>query len=166
MRFGFGILLSLGISVTAWAAPWDEVPIAQDDSAAHTRQDSISMQRGVRPGALKTIDTLGLTPFAQNLGSVSALAMSQDGTLYAADQKTGRIWVLSGRGADGAMDIKRPLPHTFDASTGLSFIDQTLYIADNLAVWALDLKQNTPPRQLASLANAQSQGEHLSLIHI
>ena len=160
MRFGFGILLSLGISVTAWAAPWDEVPIARGDSAAHTRQDSISMQRGVRPGALKTIDTLGLTPFAQNLGSVSALAMSQDGTLYAADQKTGRIWVLSDRGADGAMDIKRPLSHTFDAPTGLSFIDQTLYIADNRAVWALDLKQNTPPRQLASLANAQSQGEH------
>ena len=160
MRFGFGILLSLGISATAWAAPWDEVAIAQGESAGHARQNAVSMQRGVRADALKTIDTLSLTPFAQGLGSISALAISQDGALYAADQKTGRIWVMSDRGADGSMDIKRPLTHTFNEPTGLSFIDHTLYVADKRAVWALDLEQNTPPRQLASLANAQSQGEH------
>ena len=119
------------------------------------------MQRGGTSSALQTVDGLSLFEFAKNLGKISAMAMSENGMLYTADEKTGRIWTLTDRGQDGALDMRRPLPQTFNRPSGLAVIGKTLYIADKQAIWAHE--PNAAPRILAPLNKAQSQGK-VSLI--
>ena len=159
MRFGLGFLLSLGLGSFALAAPWDEVSIVTQASAS-VRASPLSMQRGATSDTLRTVKTLRLAPFAKSLGKISAMTLSERGTIFTADVKTGRIWALNDRGQDGSVDIRRPLPQTFHNPTGLAMIGDILYVADKRAVWALDIEQNAPPRLVASLANAKSIGEH------
>ena len=160
MRFGLALCLTLVIGLTANAAPWDIVPTASKD-AAQTTSPKLSMQRGGASSTLQTVEGLSLFEFAKNLGKVSAMAMSEDGTLYTADEKTGRIWVLTDRRQDGALDMRRPLPQTFNTPSGLAVIGKTLYVADKQAIWALE--PNAEPRILAPLNKAQNQGK-VSLI--
>ena len=163
MRFGLVTLLSLGVCASAIATPWDIVPVETSSQTAESKaaisSHTITMQRGGSSETLKTIDTLTLAPFAKNLGKISALTLAADGTIYAADRKTGRIWSLQDRGGDGAMDIKRPLPQTFQTPTALAIIDETLHVVDKRAVWAQELSNQDPPRLIASLANTQKLGD-------
>jgi len=162
MRFGLAFILSIGVCASAIAAPWDIVHVETSSqpteiNAAISLQ-TVTMQRGGSSETLRTLETLTLTPFAKNLGKISALTLAADGTIYAADRKTGRIWSLQDRGSDGAMDIKRPLPQTFQNPTALAFIDETLYVADKRAVWAKELSYQEQPRLVASLKNTQNLG--------
>lgn len=155
MRFGLALCLTLAIGVTANAAPWDIVPTSKAGTSQSV-SPKLSMQRGGSSNALQTVDGLSLAQFAKSLGKISAMAVSETGTVYTADYKTGRIWVLSDRGQDGSLDMRRPLPQTFNNPTGLAVIGETLYVADKQAVWALE--PNAEPRILAPLSNSQSQG--------
>lgn len=157
MRFGLTLLFSLGVGSLALAAPWDSVTLTPAAETFSPRSP-LSMQRGGSSDTLSTIKGLNLTQFAKSLGKVSAIALAANGTLYAADKATGRIWVLSDRGYDGTLDIRRPLPKLFDAPSGLAVIEDTLYIADRQAIWAIEA--GSDPKVLAPLTNVQSQGHH------
>ena len=157
MRF----VLSLGIftllSSTSWAAPWDIVPLASDDNVRAVSAVSVQKQRGGSSNNLNTLSELDLSQSTHGLGKVSAITISPDGTLYTADKNSGRIWSLADRRQDGKIDLRRPLPFTFQSPTGLAVIGDTLYVADTYAVWAI--KPGQIPQELASLRSANSSGK-------
>ena len=147
------------IGLTANATPWDIVPVITDGAnpnSVRPQSPQLSMQRGGSSDQLQTIESLSLTQYAKNLGKISALAASEDGTLYAADYKTGRVWILSDRGQDGSLDMRRPMAQTFNNPTGLAIIGETLYVADRQAIWAIE--PGSQARMLAPLSNIKSQG--------
>lgn len=157
MRFVLSITLFALLSSPSFAAPWDIVPLK--DAKATPSQAAlrpVQMQRGGSSNTLKTIKGLQLNIAATGLGDISAMARSEDGTLYTADRNSGRIWALHDRRQDGEIDIRRPLPFTFDAPSGLALIQDAIYVADRNAVWVIDAGQE--PRQLASLAQSGSTG--------
>jgi len=154
MRFVFGITLAIYLNSPANAAPWDIVSIGDETTPAIR---PIQMQRGGSSETLQTIKGLTLSIAMKNLGNISAMAIGDNGTLYVADRKSGRIWALPDRGMDGKIDQRRPLPMRFDSPNGLAVIDKTLYVADRQAIWKLTSGQDAT--QLASLANAKSTGE-------
>jgi len=146
------------------AAPWDKVPLAQD-AAKIAAPQTIRLQRGGTPDSLETLDSLTLTTVATGLGEISALTIRDNGTLLAADKKSGRIWSLPDRNKDGKIDLRRPLSHSFDAPTGLALYEDKVYVADKNAIWVIE--GQTAPRQLASLQNAKSSGgPHPLLINV
>lgn len=155
MRFGLALCLTFAIGLTANAAPWDSVPVSTPSSET-VQSPQLSMQRGGTSDKLRTLEGLALSEFATSLGTISALAVSDTGTLYAADYKTGRIWVLTDRGGDGTLDMRRPMARAFNHPTGLAVIGETLYVADAQAIWVLH--PETEPHILAPLSNINSQG--------
>lgn len=157
MRFVLTISLFALLSYDSYAAPWDIVPLKDAHQAAsHSPLRPVHMQRGGSSNELQTLKGLALNIAATGLGDISAMALGAHGTLYTADRKSGRIWVLPDRRQDGAIDLRRPLPFTFDAPSGLTVIGETIYIADRNAVWAI--KSGQEPQQLASLQRANSAG--------
>jgi len=153
MRFVLSLSLFALLSIPASAAPWDIVPLADSgNTPAPTR--SVQMQHSGSAKTLKTIDTLDLEILASGLGSISALALGDDGTLFTTDQKSGRIWALTDRGQDGSIDLRRPLPFIFESPTGLAVIGSTFYVADQNAVWVIEKGQQ--PKELASLKHANA----------
>ena len=162
MRFVLTIGLFALLSFDSFAAPWDVVPLK--DAPASASQPSqraalnqrVRMQRGGSSNELRTIKGLALNIAATGLGDISALARGADSTLYAADRKSGRIWALTDRGQDGKIDLRRPLPFTFDRPSGLAVIEETVYVADRNAVWVI--APGKDPEQLANLKQANSTG--------
>ena len=157
MRF----VLTLGIfallSSQAVATPWDVVPMANEASPRSASAMTVSKQRGGTATTLQTLPELELSVSAVGLGQISALALSEDGTLYSADKKSGRIWALSDRRQDGKIDLRRPMPFTFNQPTGLAVIGGTLFVADRTAVWTIE--RGEAPKELASLRSANSGGQ-------
>ena len=162
MRFvlNFGLIALLGTSASA--APWDIVPLAEMQNQTQSPQRPVQIQRGGSSNTLTTIKGLELNIAATGLGEISAMALGKDGSLFTADAKTGRLWALTDRGQDGTIDMRRPLPLTFKAPTGLSVMGSTLYVADQNAVWAVEAGKT--PRELASLKQANSTGKPHLLI--
>ena len=162
MRFVPTALLAIGMAlITAQsgaAKPWAPVPLNPAKSKAAPYDVKVA-KGAARADSLATLSALELTPFAKSLGEISALALGEAGTLYAADKESGRIWELKDRGADGTLDQRRPLPARFDGLTGLAVIGETLYIADRQAIWALE-GGAAAPRQIAGLSHVQSSGNH------
>lgn len=95
-------------------------------------------------------------PFAQQLGQISALARDESGRLYAADQRGGRILILTDRNLDGRLDTQRSLPHRFDTPSGIAATAQGLFIADRAGVWSISA--DGTPRLLAALSQSRSIG--------
>ena len=155
MRFVLYASFIALLSSESVAAPWDKVPLAQD-AAQIAAPQKIRLQRGGTPDSLETLDSLTLTTAATGLGEISALTIRDNGTLLAADKKSGRIWSLPDRNKDGKIDLRRPLSHSFDAPTGLTAYEDKIYVADKNAIWVIE--GQTAPRQLASLQNAKSSG--------
>ena len=163
MRFVLTLSLFALLSLNSFAAPWDIVPIDETARPSHlTSLPPVQMQRGKAANTLQTINGLELDISATGLGDISAIALGENGTLYTADRKTGRIWKLSDRRQDGTIDIRRPLPFTFSAPTGLAIMDSTLYVADQNAVWVIAPGQE--PKTLANLTRANSSGGPHSLL--
>lgn len=160
MRFVLNLGLVALLSTPALAAPWDIVPLAKTQNKTSTPIRPVQIQRGGSSNNLQTIKELNLNIAATGLGQISAVALGEDGTLYTADARTGRLWALTDQGQDGKIDMRRPLPHTFEAPTGLAVIGNSLYVADHKAVWVI--KDGNPPRELASLRHANStSGPHI-----
>ncbi|WP_026942387.1 NHL repeat-containing protein [Hellea balneolensis] len=157
MRFVLITAIMALLTTDSFAAPWDIVPTAEEESERITPAMPVQLQRGTGIGSLQTLPELDITLSATGLGEISALALSEDGTIYSADKKTGRIWALSDRGLDGKIDLRRPLPHTFLQPTGLAAIGDTLYVADQHAVWSIMPGQ--PPKKIASLRESDSSGQ-------
>jgi len=156
MRFVLTLGLIALLSPSAFAAPWDVVPLAQSQSQHIKPTRSVQIQRGGSSNTLKTIKSLELDITASGLGQISAIALREDGTLFTADARSGRIWALTDRGQDGKIDMRRPLPHSFNMPTGLTVIGSALYVADQTAIWVVE--DEKPPRELASLRHANSAG--------
>ena len=158
MRFVLSLGLIALLGTSASAAPWDKIALAD----AQARQKTailrpVQMQRGGSSKALQTIKGLDVNIAASGLGQISAMTLREDGTLFTADIRTGRIWSLTDRGQDGKIDIRRPLPHSFNAPTGLAIIGSTLYVADRDAIWKIE--SGKAPIELASLRYANSTGQ-------
>ena len=143
------------LSSSALAAPWDIVPLKDKTHEAATTRP-IQIQRGGASSTLQTIKGLDVNMTATGLGKISAMTLKDDGTIFTADTKSGRIWALADRGQDGTIDVRRPLPFTFQNPTGLATIGSTLYVADQNAVWIIE--DGKDPRELASLKHANSSG--------
>lgn len=165
MRFVLTLTFLATLSSNSFAAPWDVVPLKDArTSISQTAERPVQMQRGGSANTLHTINGLELNIAATGLGNISAMALGKDGTLYAADRKSGRIWSLPDRRQNGKIDLRRPLPFTFNAPSGLAIIEGIIYVADRNAVWTIEPGQ--APRQLASLARANSTGEaHILLVN-
>jgi len=158
MRFVLSLTLCALLSSPSVAAPWDIVPVKDaNPRASQAAPRPVQIQRGGRSNDLQTINGLELSFAATDLGNISAMALSKDGTLYTTDRKSGRIWALVDRQQDGEIDLRRPLPFTFDAPSGLAIINDVIYVADRKAIWVIKAEQE--PKQLASLARAESTGE-------
>jgi len=158
MRFVLSLGLIALLGTSASAAPWDKIALAD----AQARQKTailrpVQMQRGGSSKTLQTIKGLDVNIAASGLGQISAMTLKEDGTLFTADIRTGRIWSLTDRGQDGKIDIRRPLPHSFNAPTGLAIIGSTLYVADRDAIWKIE--SGKAPIELASLRHANSTGQ-------
>jgi len=156
MRFVLSLGLIALFGTSAYGAPWDTVSLADKLTRQDTALRPVQMQRGGSSSTLQTIEGLDLNIAAKGLGQISAMALREDGTLYTADMRTGRIWTVTDRGQDGKIDMRRPLPFTFKAPTGLAIIDSTLYVADQTAIWVIE--SGKAPRELASLRHANSTG--------
>ena len=155
MRFVLCVSLIALLSIESLAAPWDTVPLASESTKTSLIRD-IRLQRGGTPDSLQTIENLTITTTATGLGEISALTIQDNGTLLAADKKSGRIWSLPDRNKDGKIDLRRTLHHTFDTPTGLAAFKDRIYVADKNAVWVIE--SQSAPRQMASLKNSGSTG--------
>ncbi|MEP3889607.1 MAG: hypothetical protein ABJN69_04015 [Hellea sp.] len=156
MRFVLTIGLFALLSSNSFAAPWDIVPLKDELAASQPSLRPVQMQRGGSSNQLRTIKGLELNIAVTGLGDISAMALGADGTLYTADRKSGRIWTLPDRRQDGDIDLRRPLPFTFNAPSGLAVMDETIYVADRNAVWVI--APGNEPAQLANLKQANSTG--------
>ena len=155
MRFVLYASFIVLLSSESLAAPWDKVPLAED-AAKIAAPQTIRLQRGGTPDSLETLDSLTLTTAATGLGEISALTIRDNGTLLAADKKSGRIWLLPDRNKDSKIDLRRTLSQSFEAPTGLAAFEDKIYVADKNAVWVME--DQAAPLQLASLKNANSIG--------
>ena len=156
MRFVLSLGLVALLSTSALAAPWDIVPLAKTQNETSTPIRPVQIQHGGSSNSLQTIKELNVNIAATGLGQISAMALGEDGTLFTADAGTGRLWALTDRGQDGKIDMRRPLPYTFKAPTGLAVMGSSLYVADQKAIWVIE--DGNPPRELASLRHANSTG--------
>ena len=161
MRFVLSLGLIALFGTSAYAAPWDTVSLGDTQARQKPVIRPVQMQRGGSSNTLKTIEGLDLKIAATGLGKISAMALSADGTLYTADVRTGRIWTLTDRGQDGKIDLRRPLPHSFNAPTALAVIGSTLYVADRTAIWSVEAGKS--PRELAGLSHANASSDPLIL---
>lgn len=157
MRFVLTTILITLFSANSFAAPWDIAPTENNTSGRQGFVKAVQMQRGGTSSSLQTLPELTVTISASGLGKISAIALSEDGTLYTADKETGRIWSLSDRGQDGKIDLRRPLPYQFIQPTGLATIGQTLYVADQNAIWSIDPRSSR--QELAKLKASNSIGK-------
>jgi len=157
MRFVLSLGLIALLSAPASAAPWDTVSLADKQIHQKTAERRVQMQRGGSSNTLETIEGLDLNITATGLGQISAMALGEDGTLFTADARSGRLWALTDRGHDGKIDMRRPLPFAFKNPTGLAVIGSTLYVADANAVWVIETGKDS--RELASLKHANSSGQ-------
>lgn len=157
MRFVLSLGLIALLGTSASAAPWDKIALADAQARQKTAIRPVQMQRGGSSKTLQTIKGLDVNIAASGLGQISAMTLREDGTLFTADIRTGRIWSLTDRGQDGKIDIRRPLPHSFNAPTGLAIIGSTLYVADRDAIWKIE--SGKAPIELASLRHANSTGQ-------
>lgn len=81
-------------------------------------------------------DGMQADSFATGLGTISAMALLPDGTIFVSDKDKGRVYRLSDRRKDGRLDAISVFSQGLDNPTGLALIDDTLYVADNQAIWA------------------------------
>ena len=95
---------------------------------------------------------LAASVFARRVGDVSDMVRGDDGTLFAADQRSGRIWVVRDRARDGRADTVQPLPHRFDMPSGLALGGGHLFVADRSGLWRV--AGTGTPELLAPFANA------------
>ena len=156
MRFVLTLGLIALLTPAASAAPWDLVALTESQSQQIGVVHPVRLQRGGASNKLQTLEGLNLNIAASGLGQISAMALREDGTLFTADARSGRLWALTDRGQDGKIDMRRPLPHSFKRPTGLAMIGSSLYVADQTAIWIIEDGQQ--PRELASLRNASSNG--------
>jgi len=154
MRFVLSLGLVALLGSSASAAPWDVVSLADTRNQHKITARHVQIQRGGSSDNLQSIEGINLSIAATGLGHISAMALGEDGTLFTADARSGRLWALSDRGQDGKIDMRRPLPFTFKVPTGLAIIGSTLYVADQTAIWIIE--PGKPSRVLASLTSANS----------
>jgi hypothetical protein len=83
-------------------------------------------------------DGLYLKRAASGLGEITALTSDNEGQLFALN-KAGSIFVLYDRAMDGRMDTQRVLTAGLDAPSGLAFAGGFLYVADQSAIWQIDI---------------------------
>jgi len=152
MRFVVYAALFILLASPAIAAPGDQVTM--NDNSAKPAVIHLGKQIRTSKSQLQTIDSLRLTEAATGLGQISAMALAGDGTLYAAEEKRGRLWQLTDRNQDGVFEHRRPLPHSFSGPSAIAVMDETIYVADRSALWVIE--PLAPKRQLASLAQSQS----------
>jgi len=112
MRFVLSLGLIALLGTSASAAPWDKIALADAQARQKTAIRPVQMQRGGSSKTLQTIKGLDVNIAASGLGQISAMTLREDGTLFTADIRTGRIWSLTDRGQDGKIDIRRPRLHT------------------------------------------------------
>lgn len=103
--------------------------------------------------------------FARRLGNISAMARQDNGTIYTADRQGGQIFRLLDRHMDGDADLVQPLPHRFDAPTGLAVIGYRIFVADRSGVWDIRPGGGTPIL-LAPFANANSDDQVYPLMSL
>ena len=150
------ILLSHSTDVSAQVQNGKTLTRAKEASAV-APQSARRMPRTHKADP-ETMTGLYTTQIITNLGSISALAQDEDGTIYTLDSSLGRLYALPDRGKDGTPDGRRLFMDEFEAPTGLAYANGTLYVADAQAVWAVDRKTRAR-KQITTLQN-------LSLIHI
>lgn len=163
MRFArFTVFTFIVTGILTAASPlWAQiVPIeARADLGQPSEQTlSIRLQTGKNISALKAGEGLRFHSLSHNLGHISALALDDDGTLYVADRKAGRVWRLRDRNQDGRFESKQALPQRFDEPSGLAVSGETVFVADRSAVWVMT--GIGPPQKLAGLLKAHSKGRH------
>ena len=126
-----------------------DVKATTRQSVAYVSDASKPIQKQTRgQGELKTIEGLQVREIMTGLGEISSLALSKSGDLFVADKKTGRIWRLTDRGLDGIFDGRSQVCGGFKTPSGLTLSgsdtdSETLYIADQNAIWACQLQTNT-----------------------
>ncbi|WP_371396147.1 hypothetical protein [Fretibacter rubidus] len=142
MRFGLILLVMTSLSAQlAFAAPGDTLPRAKTQTEV-SPQNFRSSPKGFGQ-TVATLPGLYAKTIATSLGDIAAIAVDDDGTVYTADQATGRIFALGDRGRDGRLDGRQLFASGFDRPSGLAYNNETLYIADRVAIWAVDIKTRT-----------------------
>lgn len=143
MRFVFAVLgLTLFASSVVPAAS-TQTSDARDVAISYEASPILqTVQKRRRSGSEKPVvdPKLKADVFAGGLGDISALAMDNTGVIYAADQKRGRIFLLTDRAKDGRLDMRRVVASGLDQPTGLAVAGDKLYIADARAVWETSLQ--------------------------
>lgn len=142
------ITLSSGVRVEAQSA--ERITRAQQPSPV-TTQSARKMPRG-NSAAPQVMTGLYAVKISENLGTVSAVAQDEDGTIYTLDAQLGRLYALPDRAQDGTPDGRRLFMDGFERPSGLAYANDTLYIADANAVWAVDIESRNR-RQITSLHN-------------
>lgn len=94
--------------------------------------------------------------YAQGLGEISALHLGPDGELFTLDKQHGRLFSVKDLDGDGRVDMRRTLVRDFSRPSGLTMHSGALYVADENAVWKVDILQGTKTA-IASLANVDAQ---------
>jgi hypothetical protein len=117
----------------------------------------VTVHQGGQADRLFATEGYVVETFASGLGKISAMARHADGTLYTADQKTGRIFRLIDRQQDGVVDIVQPLPDRFDRPSGLTLIGDDLFVSDRTGLWRM-ARAVGPRHRVADLRNARSKG--------
>ncbi len=159
----FVILMISAIPLWAQPSPFQSGSESREDTlidltAASKNRSLIRLRTGKSSQTLQAGAGLTFKSLSQGLGTISALAMAANGTLYVADSSSGRIWRLPDRNQDGRFDSKQALPQRFDTPSGLAVHEQTVYVADRNAIWSIEGVH--PPVKLAGLLKAKSKGQH------
>ncbi len=120
--------------------------------AAPVQAQDVRMRSAGADARVEAMDGTQARVFARRLGRISAMAQGGDGTLFVADEDTGRIFRIADRGRDGRADSRQSLPHRFDMPSGLAVDERTLFVADRSGLWVVE--PTGTPRLLAPFANS------------
>ena len=158
MRFGpnISLVISLaGLSIALTALPAHaqnhlaQNHLAQNHLAqSYPRAETDNLQSAPidlrhRPRGSRDIPSVPKGLYAERvatgLGDISALVSDAEGKLYSLERSQGRLYQITDRAMDGRMDSQRVLAYGFARPTGMALKDAYLYIADQDAIWKVDI---------------------------
>lgn len=161
MRFGLSLILSCLCASTFFGPT-----LAQTRSAEHVKviynDPPVSMlpQKRRRSATERPIvdARLEATVFASQIGDVIAAALDKDGNIYVVDQKRGRVIQLIDRAGDGRLDMRRTVASGLDRPSGVTVIDERLFVVDARAIWETSIYGG----EMKAVANLQNSASKIS----
>lgn len=124
-------------------------------------RDNPRLRSGPSAAPPTVAEGFSLTSFAKGLGQISAMDKDAEGRLFILDKRSGRLIILTDRALDGRLDLRRSVPHRFDNPTGLAVGRDTIFVADQQAVWSIG-----PTGTISRLAALTRSGSRDAIYHL